>query len=44
MAITLNSSNLELAIDKALTLSESLNKIWYKVDLKQKLKNLVSPS
>ena len=43
---TLNSSNLELAIDKALNLSESLEKIWTKGDLKQKqnLQNLVFPS
>jgi hypothetical protein len=31
---TLSSSNLELAIDKALTLSESLEKIWVDGDLK----------
>ena len=38
--------NLELAIDKALTLSESLEKIWVDGDLKQrqKLQNLVFPS
>ena len=30
---TLSSSNLELAIDKALTLSESLEKIWVDGDL-----------
>ena len=43
---TLNSSNLELAIDKALNLSESLEKIWTEGDLKQKqnLQNLVFPS
>jgi hypothetical protein len=43
---TLSSSNLELAIDKALTLSESLEKIWTKGDLKQrqKLQHLVFPS
>ena len=43
---TLSSSNLELAIDKALTLSESLEKIWVDGDLKQrqKLQNLVFPS
>ena len=42
----LNSSNLELAIDKALNLSESLEKIWLDGDLKQKqnLQNLVFPS
>ena len=36
-------SNLELAIDKALTLSESFEKIWEDGDLKQrqKLQNLV---
>ena len=40
---TLNSSNLELANDKALNLSESLEKIWTEGDLKQKqnLQNLV---
>ena len=39
-------SNLELAIDKALTLSESLEKIWVDGDLKQrqKLQHLVFPS
>ena len=39
-------SNLELAIDKALTLSESLEKIWVDGDLKQrqKLRHLVFPS
>ena len=43
---TLNSSNLELAIDKALSLSASLEKIWTEGDLKQKqkLQNLVFPS
>ena len=43
---SLSSSNLELAIDKALTLSESLEKIWLDGDLKQqqKLQNLVFPS
>jgi site-specific DNA recombinase len=43
---SLSSSNLELAIDKALTLSESLEKIWVDGDLKQrqKLQNLVFPS
>tara|TARA_A100001015_G_scaffold89412_1_gene99476 strand:+ start:821 stop:1171 length:351 start_codon:yes stop_codon:yes gene_type:complete len=43
---TLNSSNLELANDKALNLSESLEKIWTEGDLKQKqnLQNLVFPS
>ena len=43
---TLSSSNLELAIDKALTLSESLEKIWEDGDLqqRQKLQNLVFPS
>ena len=43
---TVSSSNLELAIDKALTLSESLEKIWLDGDLKQrqKLQNLVFPS
>ena len=43
---SLSSSNLELAIDKALTLSESLEKIWEDGDLKQrqKLQNLVFPS
>ena len=43
---TLNSSNLKLAIDKALSLSESLEKIWVDGDLeqKQKLQNLVLPS
>ena len=43
---SLSSSNLELAIDKALTLSESLVKIWVDGDLKQrqKLQNLVFPS
>ena len=43
---TLSSSNLELAIDKALSLSESLEKIWVDGDLKQrqKLQNLVFPS
>ncbi len=42
----LSSSNLELAIDKALTLSESLEKIWVDGDLKQrqKLQNLVFSS
>ncbi len=46
MVITLNSSNLELAIDKALNLSASLENIWTKGDLKQKqkLQNLVFPS
>ena len=44
MAITLNSSNPELAIDKALNLSASLENIWTKGDLKQKLQNLVFPS
>ena len=44
--ITLNNSNLELAIDKALSLSESLEKIWVDGNLKQrqKLQNLVFPS
>jgi hypothetical protein len=39
-------STLELAIDKALTLSESLEKIWVDGDLKQrqKLQHLVFPS
>jgi len=32
MAITLNSSNPELAIDKALSLSESLENIWTEGD------------
>tara|TARA_B100000768_G_scaffold175186_1_gene186325 strand:+ start:1346 stop:1918 length:573 start_codon:yes stop_codon:yes gene_type:complete len=43
---TLNSSNLEVAIDKALNLSESLEKIWSDGDLQQKqnLQNLVFPS
>ena len=43
---SLNSSNLELAINKALNLSESLEKIWVDGDLKQrqKLQNLVFPS
>ena len=43
---TLNSSNLEWAIDKALSLSESLEKIWVNGNLKQrqKLQNLVFPS
>lgn len=43
---SLSSSNLELAIDKALNLSESLEKIWTEGDLKQrqKLQNLVFPS
>ena len=43
---SLSSSNLELAIDKAFTLSESLEKIWVDGDLKQrqKLQNLVFPS
>ena len=43
---SLSSSNLELAIDKALTLSESLEKIWVDGDLKQrqKLQHLVFPS
>ena len=36
--ITLNSSNLELAIDKALSLSESLEKIWVDGNLKQRQK------
>jgi hypothetical protein len=42
----LNSSNLELAIDKALSLSASLEKIWTEGNLKQrqKLQNLVFPS
>ena len=42
----LSSSNLELANDKALTLSEPLEKIWEDGDLKQrqKLQNLVFPS
>jgi len=46
MVITLNSSNLELAIDKALSLSASLEKIWVDGNLKQKrkLQNLVFPS
>ena len=40
---SLSSSNLELAIDKALTSSESLEKIWVDGDLKQrqKLQHLV---
>ena len=40
---TLNSSNLELAINKALSLSEFIEKIWTEGDLKQKqnLQNLV---
>ena len=44
--LTLNSSNLELAIDKALSLSEYPEKIWTEDDLKQKqnLQNLVFPS
>ncbi len=44
--IQFSSSNLELAIDKALTLSESLEKIWVDGDLKQrqKLQHLVFPS
>jgi hypothetical protein len=33
---TLNSSILELAIDKALSLSKYLEKIWTEGDLKQK--------
>ena len=43
---SLSSSNLELTIDKALTLFESLEKIWVDGDLKQrqKLQNLVFPS
>ena len=38
----LNSSNLELAIDKALSLSEFLEKIWTDDDLKQILKKKLS--
>ena len=43
---TISSSNLQIAIDKALKISSNLSEIWTSVDLSQKnkIQNLVFPS